>query len=790
MFRSVYNPPRVQTSAAPAVRFDEAQLAMFAAQNAGPMSGLKDQLAIEAGKSVTPGVDDSPYIQYAIQALTRSRHGDLDDDFSDGDFEEDMEGVPTPPMTARRISSQEQEMGLPPLAVPETAYAGHRDIRRESSTPEERRPLSEREPEDYDQFRTLSPVSSRVVTPQIPFPTQYQTTRPLTPPDAVPEGPENWIPVTETMRDNYYCNDSSYPPLTYKPRIIRPYSIIIFMLLCILMVVGLIFSATFSDSSDGLTPYPGTMYSGPYFLFRILPQLLGAGILLYAQSIVSTSLRILPFTTMANEDALSRHGALFRPLYPTTFLYPRLTGPWHFKLFSVATWLSLLTIPLLSSVFTCIFVEEKWIWATSQGIAWALVAFYIILIAAAGCLMVFWFGKWTGLMWDVRSIADIIPLLNRSNTTERYKGATAIDSPAMLQSYLQDRSIDRLGYWKQGNMQTGGIWYAVGVDGPGNADPQIISQIMGNKHGSYNPSLDSRDARRANLSSTRHRYLPWCLTTLPLVIFASIAGSLLFALLIVSFLPQTSLEAGFLPLLSAKPGDAAFSAANFLYSFLPSLLGMVLFLLFQGLDQALRMVQPWAELSNIDGGLARKSILADYAACSTPLSASLRAARVGHWRVAVVSLLATLSLGIPILAGGLFMALTTPSGQVRMFPSIPVYGVLLALLFLYMGGLTLLIPRRHDFRLPHDVSTLAGIIALCTAEDLTQDAAFRAVRSHEDLEMRLGVDKTSDPREESVWFFGTVPGKDEKKLSVRRVRRFTEKSRGEKKRRSFMRTMV
>lgn len=762
---------------------------MFAAQNAGPMSGLKDELAREAGNSITPGVDESPYVQYAIAALTRRRHGEAtDDEFSDGDFEDEMEGVPTPPMTARRISSQEQQMGLPPLAVPETAYAGHRDIRRESSSPEERQPLADyREPENYDDFRTLSPVSSRVSTPRIPIPTQFQTTRPLTPPHVRPDGTEGWQPVTEEMRENYYCNESSYPPLTYKPRIIRPYSIIIFMLLCILMVVGLIFSATYSSSSNGLTPYPGTMYSGQYFLFRILPQLLGAVVLVYSQNILSTSLRILPFAAMADEDARIRCDALFRPLYMRTFLYPHITrqGPWQFNVFNVATWLSLFTIPLLSSVFTCIAVEERWIWATSQGIAWTLVAFYIILIAAAGCLMVFWFGKWTGLMWDVRSVADVIPLLNRTNTLPSYKGATSIASPSMLPYYLQDRCVDRLGYWKQGNMQTGSIWYAIGTDGDGTAKPQIVSEIMGSKRTSYNPSINSHQAQ----TGTRRRYMPWCLTTLPLVLFASFAGCLLLGLLIVSFLPQTHLEAGFLPLLSAKPGDTAFSAANFLYSFLPSFLGVVLFLLFQSLDQALRLVQPWGELSHVDGGLARRTILADYAACNTPLLASLRAARVGHWRVASVSLLSTLSLFIPVLSGGLFMALTTPSGQVRMFPSIPLYGVLLALLFLYLSALILLLPRRHVFRLPHDVSTLAGIIALCSADDLTQDAAFRSVRSRGDLEMRLGADKTSDPREESVWYLGGLAGKDEKRISVRRMRRFTE-MKSEKKRRSFMKSVI
>ncbi|OTA02485.1 hypothetical protein A9Z42_0028570 [Trichoderma parareesei] len=56
----------------PIVRFDEAQLAMFAADNASRMPNIKDELALAAGR-VTPGVDDTPYIQYALHALTALR---------------------------------------------------------------------------------------------------------------------------------------------------------------------------------------------------------------------------------------------------------------------------------------------------------------------------------------------------------------------------------------------------------------------------------------------------------------------------------------------------------------------------------------------------------------------------------------------------------------------------------------------------------------------------------------------------------------------------------------------
>ena len=748
------------------------------------MSGLKDELTIAAGK-VTPGVDDGPYIQYAIEALTRRRHGDVADDLlSEGGFEDEMIGVPTPEPLPRRVVDEEMGYHHPPLAVPETSYAGHRDIRRPSLGDEHRR-LS-----DDDQFRTLSPVSSRVHTPmltspewqpQAQLPAQPQQTASKQPTSSGARAdPEPWVPVTKDMRDNFYPNDVTYPPLTYKPRILRPFSMLIFMALCLLLTVGLIFSAVYSQRHTGLTPYPGSIYSGQYFLFRLLPQLLAAGVLVYAQAIVSTSLRVLPFVALASEDARDRYLALFQRLYPSSFFLPILAGPWQFRMFSFAAWLALFTIPLQSSVFTCILVgEEDWIWAVSQGVAWTLVALYLILTAAAGILMVFWFRKWTGLIWDIRSIADLIPLLNRSNTTHGYKGADTAASNDALRGLLRDRWFDRLGYWRAEDTQTGGIWYSIGSSGtPTDQDPHLVHQLM-RKNASHDRSLTSHDlAIPTNIPQARHRYLPWCLRDLPLAAFTVTAGSLLLALLVVSFLPQTRLEAGFLPLLSAKPGDTAFSAANFLYSFLPSLLGMVLFLLFQALDQALRIVQPWGELSRPDGGVARKSILADYASCSTPLEAAYRAARVGHWRLAVVSFFAASSLGIPILAGGLFMALTVqrPAGeQVRMFPNIPVYGVLLALLFLYVGALTLLLPRRRQLRLPHAVTCLAGIVSLCSADDLTRDAAFRAVRCRADLEARLGVDRAADPREESVWFFGVTPGKDERRLSVRRMRRFTEK---------------
>lgn len=783
---------RLPSAAAPAVRFDEAQLAVLSA-GAPPMSGLKDALAIAASR-VTPGVDDTPYIQYAIEALTRRRNPSAEDDFSDdeGDYEDGM-GAGYGRPDSRRAPDEEMGMGFggaAPVPQPRSTYAGDREPRRLSAerAPPARLPVEEPPTKRKEDFLVIRPTP-----PLAPPPSQHvqQPAAPeqIPPPNVRPTTAANesdqWVPVTKIMRENYYPNDKTYPPLTFKPRILRPFSMLILMAMCILMIAGLIASAVYSDQNNGLTEYPGSIYNGQYFLFRILPQLLAAAILLYAQAIQATSMRILPFVSMASEDARQRYLALFQPLHPSTFLFPRLSGPWQLKVFSVSTWLMLFTIPLQSGAFTCIFDASGWIWGSVQGIAWALVVLYIVQTIATALLMVFWFGKWTGLVWDMRSIADLIPLLNRSNTTHSYKGKAFASGGRGFKNQLRDRWFDRLGYWRTEDMQTGGIWYAIGASGsPSHADqdPRALRDMLSgtNRPGSHaGASLASHDlAVPTNLSheNARYRYLPWCLRSAVLVPFAALTSILLLVLLIISFLPQTRLESGFRPLVQARPGDSAFSAANFLYSFIPSLLGMLLFLAFQSLDLALRTVQPWGELSSRpEGSIARKSILADYAAC-LPFQAPLRAARLGHWRVCVTSLMSTLFLAIPVLAGGLFMALTRlRDGQVLMFPSIPVYGVLLAFLFLYVGCLTLLLPRRRQFRLPHAVVTLADVISFCAADELAHDAAFRSVRSADDLRTRLGADRAADPRDESMWFFGVVPGKDERTLSVRRVRRFTEK---------------
>ncbi|PHH86533.1 hypothetical protein CDD83_10102 [Cordyceps sp. RAO-2017] len=703
------------------------------------MGLIKEELAAIAGK-ITPGVDDTPYIQYALEALTREPASGS--------------GVSAP---AAVSNGHDNDRFQAPRGLLDERLA------QAPATPPEQLRHSGRNPQAGTRNAEPMPaMTEEFATPEKPRSSSVSASNFQRP-------PELWMPVDKDALQAIDPRGRIYPPLTFKPRILRPLSMMFMLILCLLMMAALIFSNSFSAEHAGLTPYPGSIYSGQYFIFRILPQLVAAVILIYAQNILTASLRVLPFANMAREDPRERYLALFQRLHPRSFLIPQLVGPWQLVAFDLATWLALLTIPLQSAAFTCIYVREEWIWATSHGVAWVLVGLYAFLAVSTATLMLFWFRQWTGLRWDVRSIADLLPLLSRTNTMHSYARRAVLEPDSDLKTELRDRWFDRLGYWQTEDMSTGGIWHTLGTSAM--APPQ--GPELGAEHvkgGSYDFSIGSRDLAHSGRGSSG--YLPWCLRDGPLVGFAIATGALLVAVLIVSFLPQTRLDAGFVPLLAARPNQASFSAANFLYSFIPALLGMVLFGLFQSVDLSLRIVQPWAELVKAEGATARRSILADYAA-GLPFQSTYRALGNGHWRTAVTSLMALLFIFIPVLAGGLFMALTTPEEQVRMFPSMPVFGALLAFLFLYVGNLCLLVPRRRPLMLPHPVGSVAAIVSLCSADDLVQDAAFRAVRSRGDLVARLGSGR-GDARGESVWFLGLSSGKDEQRLSVRRMKRFTE----------------
>ncbi|KAK4232230.1 protein piccolo [Podospora fimiseda] len=745
--------------------------------NASMLTDFREDLARLDGV-VTPGIDNTPFIQYAIEALSRDR----DTGYSGANHSSSSESGP------RAAHQQQQQRQQHPQPQPHPNHG----------------------PSQPPQTMPAPPGGAPTTSHQLPG--NVQTPRPflghLKPnpgasADSLAESlikgakPQEWRSADrqELLTRPHGLNLSGVPPLTYKPWALRPLSLISFMAVCALMIAALAFCAVWSHQKQGFIGW-ATIYGGRYFIFRVLPQLVGAAILLYAQFIIATIFRTLPFVRLASERIADRDGAIFQELYPS-YLWPKLVGPWNVWVPIVVTWLMNFTIPLLSSLFTVILADETWTWATCEGVAWALVALYVALLISTIITWRYWaMLEQTGLIWDPRSLADIIAIVSETNTAADYKGTQQARGVDGMRFALRRRGGDKLGYWtwKDGRP---GFWHTLGaatedsvlIPFPDLTSGHRMSRqdekkgLSIDQPGGYVPAPDHDPEAASPISlQVRYRYLPSCLQTSQLLYFNITAFILLAALFVVSFLPATRIFDGFRPGLLADPQPGGFSPADLIYSFVPAVAGMALFLLFQTLDLHLRVLQPWASLSDPHGALAEQSILVDYASCA-PLEVTFRALKNKHWRVATISLASTLFISIPVLAGGVFMALTTPKFEVRMFPNVAIYGCLLAMLVVYFLALLSFFPSRQAMRLPHGVTRLAEIIGFLVNDELRDELAFKRCMSRDEMLDKLGVGR-GEPELEPKWVFGvgeptsgnhgsmmTAGGE----LGIRRLRRFTEK---------------
>ncbi|KAL1851030.1 hypothetical protein Daus18300_012700 [Diaporthe australafricana] len=740
-----------------------------------PMAGrpaevFRDQLALEAAR-VTPGVDDTPYIQYALEAMTREQQGQSNPssmssegqrivpDQGLGYYQHQNAPITAQPASSsrsRNLTGPNEEQSAPLLAAPELVPASQR-----------------------------SSVSTLV---------RGNNAGTAVPP--IQPSPEAWRPIEpELMTDG---RERINPRLVFKPKILRPASMITLMILCVVMITALVFCAIYSVRWAGLWEYSGSIYNGQYFLFRVFPAILGAIILFYAQCIVTTMIRIRPYARLASAEKKGREDAIFDGLYPTSFLRPHLVGTWDIWVPMLITWVMNITIPLQSCLFTVIYVDRHWRWATVQGVAWALVALYILLAAAIAIELIYWLKGKTGVMWDPRSIADVIAIVSQSDTLAEYKDTETLGSRDDLKKVLGDRRTDLLAYWTSAeHNKHHDLWYTLGSGSYQDAwgSPALFKEAFDDK-GSSQPnekstSADRKAQRRGllwdgisrsspDLPNVRYRHIPRCLNSITLLCYIIFVLGLVLAVFIVSFIPSTRITKGFLPRLSAAPIQGAFSPADFLYSFVPALLGLILFMAFQDLNLHMRILQPWGELSAppSGGALPEASILADYASCY-PFQSTWHALRNGHWRVAYISLFSTLFVFLPIFAGGMFIALTPEDNIVRVFPQIPLFALTLVLLVLYWLSLVILYPRRKQLRLPHRVACLAEVISFVANDDLMGDEAFQGmIRNKTTLVGKLGVDRRDEEKPRWVFSIGGAGARDDR-LSVRKVRKFTESRGGE-----------
>jgi hypothetical protein len=215
-----------------------------------------------------------------------------------------------------------------------------------------------------------------------------------------------------------------------------------------------------------------------------------------------------------------------------------------------------------------------------------------------------------------------------------------------------------------------------------------------------------------------------------------LAAVLLIGFLVVSFVNQASTH-GFFPRLPAAADKHGFSPANFLYSFIPAVLGLLLFLLWQPLDYTHRRLAPFKALSSPDGATAYHSLLLDYPA-SLPLSTTVTALSNGHYLIALTSILTVFSTALPVLAGGAFWAQWYPSTSTVRVAAHPA-GLYAICVFasIYAFGFVALLVAGRAVALPHQATCLADLVSWLYQSPILTDRAFSRVGGKADLVARL-----------------------------------------------------
>ena len=698
----------------------------------------------------TPGHDDSPYIHFAIDQLTRDEEvaGTSRDSRESRDVSS-MSSRPTPP---RNNVASPRVSGIDP--------SEHQGSSRESKrvpTPQEEQPppVPPKSP-SRPQSRMATPIDERGEPEYIEEPRRHVL---------IPVNPHNL--------------DLRYPPLDFIPAPLRFLSVFLLILFCIALIVLLIVSSAFGAEHTGLLGYDGVS-TGRYFVFEYLPQLLAVFVIIWLSIIQAALQRIMPFALLTKANHYPEQDVIDTvPLYITNFLIPnkamfRKREP-VLKFCAIVFWLTLFTIPMASALYQTRFYPSvnggTFIWSTVQPVSIILIAMYVLLIIALILIYLRFHQHSTGLKWDPVSLADIFVLIRRtSNLTSPRSGKSLSGRSSRPMS---------LGYWESSS-RPGNIFHGIGTPSGLQAhDPEkaIGGTTAGITTASATPGGPPEASTFESWQSqqvSRSHGIPWFLRETYLLLFSLIALALLIAFLIVTYL-NDQLSFGFFPLLPSATADTAafqsFSPANFLYSFVPALIGTVLPLFWASIDSAFRYLAPFTSLASSAsrGGLSvEDSLLLSYPS-EPPFLASLRALMNRHLRLAWISLWALFSWSIPVLAGGIFTAQyisssdsntpgtsgTQSGGQILIRPDAKALYCLTVFLILYALSWFLLFPgagRRllvGPRGLPVDVRYLGGLREVVGDGVLSGDA-WREPRSRADLVGRLlGLERKGRER----WVF-------------------------------------
>jgi Protein of unknown function (DUF3433) len=666
----------------------------------------------------TPGVDDSPYLRFAIDQLTRDeevagvgRHG----------------SVVSADYSVERIIPDEN-LGYYYRSGPTTVEIGKPTSRQGSSS----------------------------------------------------TGAEKQAPKAVFVAVEPGVNDFRHPPLDFVPAVLRPWALAVYIFLILWMIAGVVFSNVWSQRHDGIWNWNGVGTSR-YFVAQYLPQLLAGLIVVWNLVVQAAIYRVMPFCIMASErqkaGALQNLPILARNHLLPDFIHFRYGEPLVGVALLVIWLINFFTVPLISCLFQAKYYEidgqGTWRWTTFQVVGWVVVALYALLVIALGLVMARFFRSWTGLLWDPTSHADLIPLIQRSNILRDFEGS---ETTVSVRDMLPLRTL-RLGYWRL--MDKEDIFYGIGEeyaigDMPAPASPKRSEKRPVTRSGDEDleqQSILRNESFERTLHSPfiRYRWTAWFLRDFAIIAWIIIVLGLFVAFVVVSFVHE-AISKGFVPLVPTLASADGFSASNFLFSFIPGLIGNFLFLAWQPIDVYLRALQPFAAMATPEGEIAERSILLSYPAC-LPFEVSFIAWVSKHYQVAYVSLMSLLFLAIPILSGGVFIALWyNVQNEVRIAADLSAFYVLVAFCGVYALSYLVIWPRRHRY-LPHDVSTLADLISFLYQSPLLYDQVLREPRTKTDLVTRLVVTPPTE-RTQPMYGFGVYKGLDWKEhLGVDRLTR-------------------
>lgn len=706
-------------------------------------------------RAITPGGDDTPYIHFAIDQLTRDEevrgsrqymHRSVQS-MSEVEYREPAErdvfaGEPIYPPRSDSIRSPTTRVRHPSFRQPEAEYVQPMVAEIEEGRPE------------TDLY--LSPV-----------------------PTASPPRPQ----------DVLIPHEKSPPHLHFLPGILRPVWMGLFLFLLLWVLIGLIVGGAWSKTHSGLAAYT-TFGGGRYFAFQYLPMLLATVMFVWLLQIQVAIKRIAPFLAMSSLNSTSRSEGPLMPVMPSQFLAPDLH---YFKarqmilgVCSVIFWLQIIDLPLIGCLYNVYFYGPQqngtWTWLAVQGINWTLFVLYLLQFIAVATIAIWINFQKTGLKWDPRSLADVIAMLDRSNALRAYDGSDLFTSKKDFRKRLANRN-DRIGFWIT-SAQRADVFYTIGEEG---ADTRRYTLDRGKPrlepHSSF-PDSNNSDVHAPSVDlesqeayeKARFSYLPWYIRPVWLLLWTLIAIILYLAFLVASFVNSAVIH-GFAPLTAVAPSAQGFSSANFLYSFIPGVIAQALFLCWLSLDYAFRRLQPYANLAHDEGASAERSLLLEYPA-QLPFSITLQAALNGDMHVAWFSFMSVIAAILPTLASGCFWAQFYVSDQqVRIAVDPSAFYALCVFLALYAFSLPLAFFGLNFRRLPHAASTLSEQIAWFYESQIVGEREWKAPLNRRiDMVTRLARPTTME--EKSVdgglgWFyFGRIIGRDGKtRVGIDRIGR-------------------